>query len=267
MVAKLSKVIGPGYRFARPVDPDRVRYAFNQLRVRDNAAQILSEMGVPAAAESWHPYLDDNGCLILFSPDEYKLKSKPQSSNPFMRIKLEIASFRGEIRIHTNFEGVKGGVNVPVRTPQFIEDLATKRKFVLDVARALMGGAEPYAILFTGSKFIFSGSPSTSYRDLLKRYYRLAPGRFPLDPSQYREEREDQSKTFLFYPIGGKDKEIKELPILDAWIINRLLTQRSIFDPAIIAAEAGICQATLLRKIARIQEVRASWGLPALTVC
>ncbi len=222
MLAAVEKFAGPGYRFARPLNAGRAS----------------------------GPY---------FSSDEYPIRSRAKNSTQKLRIKLSFGepSPEGELAAQAEFWGKRGRVQATVADKHFLEDAAMVRRYVLDMARALMERADPHSCYRRGGSFSFhfSGDPQRSLESLLNGF--ILP---------VRQGWSNSGRYFLFYP-ESQEGDVRELEILDAWIVNRIAELElgsQVIDPAAIARQAGVTEKRLIAQIGRINDLRKNWDLPAL---
>jgi len=194
--------------------------------------------------------------LIISSPPNLRICSKSPSFNPSLNLLLT-AHFPSAVdqapEIRVNFAGVKGRVIVRTGTPQFLEDAATIRNWVLKTALTLMGGAEPVTYYREGSEFHFQFSFDTpgAFQGIMENF--PPPGDSP-----------DWNKLFLFYERDGK---IRELSLLHAWLTYKILGKDANYGEIRSAAlSPGLGLKYVLNNLKELNELRRQWKLPALPI-
>lgn len=233
MLAGVEKFAGPGYRLARPLNVEQISGSSAKLK------------------------------LTYLSPEGYRIRSWAVNSDQRVRIKLsfgDLAEAPGgtcELIAQAEFVGQRGRVQLAVKSKRFLEDAATVRKYVLTMAKILMGGAEPYSSYRRGGSFIFyfSSDPERSLENLLNSFV-LPDGR----------GWNESGRAFLFHP-ENQDGTVREIEIFDAWIVNRIAELElasQVIDPAEIARQAGVTEKRVITQIGRINEMRRNWGLSPL---
>jgi len=221
--------VDPGYRLARPLNVRQIMESSPQLRVK------------------------------YISPEEYRIRSWAVNSDAPVRIELSFGQINQdhELTATANLIGEKGRVQVKVKSERFLEDATTVRKFVLDMAKILMEGAEPYSVYRVGGvfSFYFSSDPERSFKALLDSF--ILPERQGLNNS---------GRVFLFYP-ENREGDVREIEIFDAWIVNRIAELElasQVIDPDEIARQAGATEKRIITQIGWINEVRRNWGMSPL---
>ena len=223
-----ERYAGPSYRFARPL---------NVGQIEESSATFKS---------------------TYLSPEEYQIRTKAVNSTKRLRIRLSFSDLvEGEIRAQAEFLGQRGRVQLPVKSEHFLEDAAMLRRYVIDMARSLMEGAEPHSYYRRGGSFsfYFSSDPERSSQALLDCF--ILPD---------RQGWNNDGRVFLFYP-EKQAGAVRELEIFDAWIVNRIAVMElsaQVIDPAEIASQAGVTEKRLITQIGRINDLRHTWDLPPL---